>query len=78
MNTSKSGTGRRCVKQTKNVAKLDSRDTYGDKLCKRKYNNNLRVIFQNINGFGTTDKSKKDELIKEFIEQYKIDIYGMS
>ena len=60
---------RQNTKQTLNIKKLDSRNTYGDKLRKKKANSNMRLVFQNIHGFGTADKTCKDELIKEFINE---------
>ena len=80
MSKSQSGIQRR--QNTKqallNIRKLDSRNTYGDKLRKKKTNSNMRLVFQNIHGFGTADETCKDELIKEFINEYKIDSFNMS
>ena len=50
-------------------------ETFGDKFHKNKNNKNLRIVFQNINGLGTTDESDKRDLIREFITKYKIDCF---
>ena len=73
-----SGSKRQRTKQTINVKELNSRGSYGDKLRKRKSKSNIRLVFQNINGFGTDDNTRKDKLIQEFINEYKIDAFAMS
>ena len=78
MNVLSAGTSRQGTKQSLDIGKLDCRKVFGDRLRKKKSSENIRIIFQNINGYGTTIETKKEELIKDFIKQYKIDIYGMS
>lgn len=56
-----------------------SRDTHGDNLKKKKKNNKIRIAFQNINGLMIEDETvDKRELIKEFINKYNIDFFGIA
>ena len=55
-----------------------SRDTFGDKLHKHKNSDIIRIMFQNLNGLGTSEETCKRELIKEFLTDYNIDIYAMA
>ena len=57
---------------------FNCRDTFGDKFKRKKSNHNIRIVFQNINGIGTTEDTCKRKLIKDFISKYKIDVFGMS
>ena len=42
---------------------------FGDELDKRKSKNIIRIVFQNINGFGVSKESNKAELIRKMIEE---------
>ena len=77
MSFTTSGSTRHGVNQSRNTGKI-SRNIHGDVLRKMKVRNNIRIIFQNINGFGVTEPQVKKELIKEFINKYNIDIYTMA
>ena len=57
---------------------LDSREFYGDKISKSKSKKNIRVIFQNINGLGTSEETDKRDQIQQFINTYKIDVLAMA
>ena len=46
-------------------------------LRKKKVRNNIRIIFENINGFGVIEPKIKKDLIKKRIKKYNIDIYAM-
>ena len=72
-----SDSNRQGVKQS-NKWKI-SRDTHGDILKKKKDNNRIRIAFQNINGLMIEDETvDKRELIKEFINKYKIEFFGIA
>jgi exonuclease III len=58
--------------QTGNISR-----TFGDKLSRRKKKGSVRIIFQNINGFGKK-KSNKATSIKDFIKKRKVDILCMA
>ena len=77
MSFTTSGSTRHGVNQSRNTGKI-SRNIHGDVLSKKKVRTNIRIIFQNINGFGVTEPQVKKELIKEFINKYNIDIYAMA
>ena len=77
MNPNSSGSRRQRAKQTVSKEKV-SRGPYGDKLHKSKSKSNLRLVFQNINGFGTDDDTRKDKMIQELINKYKIDAFALS
>ena len=51
---------------------------WGDKISSKKETNNLRVAFQNINGFGANKEAIKHQIIREFIKKNEIDIYAIS
>ena len=53
------------------------RDTYGDKISKSKSKKVIRVVFQNINGLGTTEETDKRDSIREFINTYKFDMFPL-
>ena len=55
----------------------DKRQTWGDDLPQNKSNKNLRIILQNINGFGDFKGSTKSEAIKEMLLETDPDIYIM-
>ena len=77
MSSCSSGSKRHGVDQRRNKRKF-SRNIHGDVLSKKKVRSNIRIIFQNINGFGVTEPQVKKDLIKEFINKFKIDIYVMA
>ena len=52
-------------------------DTWGDPISK-KANKNIRLVFQNIRGFGIEQGSYKSETIREFMEDHEVDIMAMS
>ena len=52
-------------------------DTWGDGI-KDKVSNNIRLVFQNIRGFGSEQGNCKAEGIREFMEEYKVDVMAMS
>ena len=56
----------------------ESRDTFGDKIKRKKNSNTLRVVFQNVNGLMPKDNEDKRELIRDFINDYKVDIFMMA
>ena len=66
------------MKSQDNIRKISCRDTFGDKLQKHKKRGNIRIVFQNINGLGTTDETCKRDLIREFITLYNIDCFAMA
>ena len=57
---------------------IDSRDFYGDKISKSKSKKDIRVIFQNINGLGTSEETDKRAQIRQFINTYKIDVFALA
>ena len=77
MKNNSSDSRRHGVNQRRN-RKTHSRNIHGDVLKKKKVRSNVRIIFQNVNGFGVTDPEVKRDLIKEFINKYSIDIYAMA
>ena len=52
--------------------------TWGDEMASQKSSKILRIIFQNINGFGYTKDSAKVKNIKAFLTETEADIFGMS
>ena len=65
------------LEESKSLNKeITNRDTYGD-LLKKKSSKNIRISFQNINGFMPKDKEDKKELIRDYINDYKIDVCMM-
>ena len=54
------------------------RDIYGDKLKKDKSKDNIRFVFQNINRLQLEENKEKKELIREFINKYKVDFFAMA
>ena len=69
MSFTTSGSTRHGVNQSRNTGKI-SRNIHGDVLSKKKVRSNIRIIFQNINGFGVTELQVKKDLIKEFIHKF--------
>ena len=55
-----------------------SREIYGDVISKNNRSNCVRVIFQNINGLGTSEEIDKREQVRELINEYKIDITALA
>ena len=51
---------------------------YGDVLKRKKKKGKLRILFQNINGLGTSEENDKREIIRDFINDYKIDIFAIA
>ena len=51
--------------------------TWGD-IMGKKSDSNVRMAFQNINGFINTNDDHKAEIIREFLNQFEIDIFGMT
>ena len=51
---------------------------WGDKISNNKNNNIIRIIFQNINGFGYARDSLKPRMIKAFITETEADVYAMA
>ena len=52
--------------------------TWGNKIGK-KYDDTIRIAFQNINGFGYKKEERyRGTLIREFMTQFNIDIMGMA
>ena len=52
--------------------------TFGDELSQRKHSNVIRVMFQNVDGFGYSAQDKKSQMIKEFILDHDIDAFLMA
>ena len=50
---------------------------WGEQLSK-KSDHNIRLIFQNIRGFGTEKEDSKAEHIRQFINEHEVDIMAMS
>ena len=51
---------------------------WGDIITNKKRKNQIRCVFQNVNGFGYSDKySYKAEAIRNFITNNSVDIYAM-
>ena len=51
---------------------------FGDTIMKKKNKNIIRIIFQNINGWGTKVNSNKPELIRRLMEEKEADIMSMA
>ena len=51
---------------------------FGDKISKQKDRNVIRIMFQNLDGFGYSAIDKKSEMVKEFIIDYDIDAMLMA
>ena len=62
----------------KQAAKLNCRHTFGDTFHKSKKSSKIRIVFQNINGLGTTEETDKRDYIREFINTYNIDCLCMA
>lgn len=56
----------------------ECREYYGDKISKSKSKKDIRVLFQNINGLGSSDETDKRASIREFINTYKVDVFAMA
>ena len=50
---------------------------YGD-ICKPKHRNTVRIMFQNVNGFGYTPHSVKSNSIRKLIVRTKTDVMAMA
>ena len=57
-----------------NSRKTTEGSTWGDTLSQEKNNNNLRIIFQNINGLGYDHGTSRGEELRQFIEQTQTDV----
>lgn len=57
--------------------KVDKLDSWGDKI-KSKDPNVIRISFQNINGFMAGEKGFKAGVIRNYMVEKQIDVYGMS
>ena len=60
--------------------KENKQPTWGDTLkiySSSSSQNIIRIVFQNINGFGYTDKHSKTDSIRSFIQKYKVDIMAL-
>ena len=55
------------------ILKKDICNTWGDRM-EGKENEDLRITFQNINGFGRETKNNKSEEIRQFIEEFNVDV----
>jgi hypothetical protein len=55
----------------------DVRDFFGDSITK-KQKNTLRIGYQNIGGFSFTSNSIKDDIIRQGINAFEFDIFGLS
>ena len=78
MSFNSSGSSRQDAKQSKN-RKTISRDTHGDLFKKKKKQNRIRIVFQNINGLMIEDEAiDKRALVKEFINKYQVDFYALA
>ncbi len=51
---------------------------WGDELDKKKSNDSIRIGFQNINGFITNNDGHKAESIRDFLQEYNLDVFGMA
>ena len=70
---------RQSTKESQIIGKSKCRGTYyGDNLKKKKESENLRILFQNINGIGTTKETDKKEVLRDFINEYKVDCYAIA
>ena len=65
----------RCA--SKRVKRKHLHLTFGDE-CVQKENDTIRICFQNINGFGYTQKSVKSNCVKNLIIDKDIDIMAMA
>ena len=61
-----------------NDEKNKCRETYGDKMIKKKSSKTIRVVFQNVNGFLPVNGDDKKELIRNFINDNRVDIFMMA
>ena len=50
------------------------RETYGNVMRKNKGKKVIRVVFQNINGLGTTVETDKRDTIREYIKDNKVTV----
>jgi hypothetical protein len=55
----------------------DSSDLFGDNITKKK-ENKLRIGYQNIGGLSFNSESVKDDIIRQGINTFEFDIFGMS
>jgi exonuclease III len=69
-------------KQDENQSEKNKQQTWGDSIknktsTKSSSSGTIRIAFQNINGFGYTDKNNKAENIRSFIKENNIDIMAI-
>ena len=69
------GTGRSAIKEGDDQRKNNR--IFGDTI-KEKEEDNVRIFFQNINGFGYSDSSVKSSSVKNLIKKHNIDIMAMA
>ena len=69
------GTGRSAIKEGDDQGKNNR--IFGDTI-KEKEEDNVRIFFQNINGFGYSDSSVKSSSVKNLIKKHNIDIMAMA
>jgi hypothetical protein len=53
-------------------------EIWGDRISTIKNNKIIRFSFQNIRGFGKEKESVQSESIREFIQEYDLDVYMMA
>lgn len=51
---------------------------FGDKFHNSKKGTIMRIVFQNINGLGTSEETDKRDFIREFINKYNVDCFCMA
>ena len=77
--TSPEALSRLSPNKDKNKDKNNNRKTiYGDVLRKKKKKENIRIVYQNINGLGTCEETDKRELISTFINDYRVDCFAIA
>ena len=69
---------RQDTKQDVKRTKMSRRTLYGDILRKKKERENFRVCFQNINGLGTSEESDKRDILRDFVNEYKVDCLALA
>ena len=69
---------RQNTKQDVKKGNMSRRTLYGDILRKKKEKENFRVVFQNINGLGTSEESDKRDILRQFINEYKVDCLALA
>ena len=51
---------------------------FGDELKSRRSNSNIRILFQNIRGFGSSEDNVKAESIRQVIQEDMVDVMCMT